>query len=289
MPIDVAMHNPRASVVCAETDGNIVTSCTNANDVALNRVNEVVRAAAGAADDVESVSMQMDGVLKQYDETEIVVKRWRTDRAANGAAGHCELDDLVARELVDRAGGEQVLRGGSTAQDLEKDGNGRLGEGCAVNLELEGCKVEHHVEVDIDIGSTRESNSRRSGVGEGVEVGLEQGGAVGRLGGSGVHVGSASITKDGGVKTTVESSGTDIGVCADPVVVYGLVGVEHERVALSGEDLDAVDGEGLDVDTIGFDNRLLKQSIHDVQLESWLGTHHSMPVNGEGVVGVARS
>ena len=64
MPIDVAMHNPRAGIVGAETDGNIVTGCTNANDVALNRVDEVVRAAACATDDVESVSVQMDGMLK---------------------------------------------------------------------------------------------------------------------------------------------------------------------------------------------------------------------------------
>ena len=159
------------------------------------------------------------------------------------------------------------MRSGGAAEDLEQNGNGRLGEGSTVDLELEGGEVEHHVEVDIDIGGTRESNSGCGGVGEGVEVGLKQRGAVGCLGGGGVRGGSASIAKDGRVETAVESSGTNVGVGADPVVVDGLVGVEYERVALSGEDLDTVDGEGLNVDTIGFDNRLFEQSIHD-RLES---------------------
>ena len=64
MPINMTVHNPRAGVISAETNGNVVTSSADADDVALDRVDEVVGAAAGATDDVEGMSVQMDRVLE---------------------------------------------------------------------------------------------------------------------------------------------------------------------------------------------------------------------------------
>ena len=64
MPINMAMHNPRASIVRTEPNGDVVPSDSEADNIALNGVGEVVGAAAGTADDAEGMTVQMDGVLR---------------------------------------------------------------------------------------------------------------------------------------------------------------------------------------------------------------------------------
>lgn len=63
MPVDVTVHDPRASVIRLEPDGNVVGSGANANYIALNRVHVVVDIAAGASNDTEDVTVQVNGVL----------------------------------------------------------------------------------------------------------------------------------------------------------------------------------------------------------------------------------
>ena len=178
-------------------------------------------------------------------------------RATNGTARHGELNNLVTRKLVNGTTGEEVLGKACTAEDLEEYGDGRLVESIAVDLELESGEVEDHVKVDVDISSANRSDSRSSRVSEGVEVGLEEGDAAGRVGGR-VGFSGSDVTENGRVETTVEAGRSDVGVSADPVIAHGLVGIKHERVALAGENLDAVDGEGLGVDTVRLDNGLRK-------------------------------
>ena len=64
MPINMAMHDPRASVIGSEPDGDVVACDSETDNVALNGVGEVVGAAAGTADDAEGMAMQMDRVLQ---------------------------------------------------------------------------------------------------------------------------------------------------------------------------------------------------------------------------------
>jgi hypothetical protein len=88
-----------------------------------------------------------------------------------------------------------------------------------------------------------------------VEVCLNQGSVDDGSGGR-VCVRSTSVAENGGVDATGEASGTDVGVGTDPVVADGLVGIEDDRVTLTGEDLEAIDGKRSVVDTIDFDDGL---------------------------------
>ena len=60
--VDVAVEEPRAGVVRREADGDVVTSGTGADDVALGRVDVVVVGLASAADDVEGVLERKESV-----------------------------------------------------------------------------------------------------------------------------------------------------------------------------------------------------------------------------------
>lgn len=103
-----------------------------------------------------------------------------------------------------------------------------------------------------------------------MEVGLNHGVRVGRLGARGVGVGCTDISQDRRVDASRESGGADVGIGADPVVVNGLVGVKDEGEALPSKDSDAVDGERDDVDSVDFNDS------------------ESMSVDGENIVRVAR-
>lgn len=89
-----------------------------------------------------------------------------------------------------------------------------------------------------------------------MEVGFKQRVAVGLLRRGGVFVSSADIAQNSGVEASVKPSRADVGVRANPVVAGILGGFENERVALTSEDLDAVDGKRLSVNTINLDDRL---------------------------------
>jgi hypothetical protein len=64
MPINMAMHDPRASIIGTEPDGDVVACTSEADNIALNGVGEVVGAAAGTPDDAEGMAVQVNGVLR---------------------------------------------------------------------------------------------------------------------------------------------------------------------------------------------------------------------------------
>ena len=58
------MEEPRSRIVREEPDGDfIISTITNRHHISYNRVIEIVGRTIGAADDVEIVPVQMDGVL----------------------------------------------------------------------------------------------------------------------------------------------------------------------------------------------------------------------------------
>ena len=54
----------------------------------------------------------------------------------------------------------------------------------------------------------------------------------------------------------METYGSHIRVCADPVVIDGLVCGEDKRIPLADENLDRVDSVGLMINAIDFDDGL---------------------------------
>lgn len=119
-----------------------------------------------------------------------------------------------------------------------------------------------------------------------MEVSLKEGSAVGGLRGHGVGIGGTVVAQNRGVETAGEASGAKVRICADPVVCDGLVGVQNEGVALAGENLDAVDRNGHDVDAVDFDDSL-NLRFSDCKRSKRLRTNHGMNIDGECVVRIA--
>ena len=63
MPVNVAVEEPRARVVCEEPDCNIITGVAHAHDVADDRVFIVVRVITSTADHVERMTMEVNRML----------------------------------------------------------------------------------------------------------------------------------------------------------------------------------------------------------------------------------
>ena len=125
-------------------------------------------------------------------------------------------------------------------------------------MELEGVEVERDCKVDVDIGGPGFWGPRGSGIGEWVKVRLDHRVAVGLLQCGRVAVHRPDIAQDCRVQPSIETSRTDAGISANPVIVDGLVGLQNERVALAGEDLDAVNSELLCADAVRLDDVLLE-------------------------------
>jgi len=66
MPINVAVEEPRARVVSEESDRDVIVIVyvPDAHDIADDGAVKVISLVAGAADDVERVSVQVNGVLE---------------------------------------------------------------------------------------------------------------------------------------------------------------------------------------------------------------------------------
>ena len=116
MPVDVTVQVPRTSVISRETESDVVTSCTNADSVAARRVNVVVRRAACSADDVEGMTVQVEGMIA-------------SSRDRN-------LDSRVRWERVYGAGREQSCWVGSTTEDLKEYWDAGRVESYAIHSEL---------------------------------------------------------------------------------------------------------------------------------------------------------
>ena len=65
MPVNVAVEEPRAGIVCDETNRDIIPNGTNTHDIPNNRVVKVVGRVTGAADHIEVVAMQMNRMLSK--------------------------------------------------------------------------------------------------------------------------------------------------------------------------------------------------------------------------------
>lgn len=188
-----------------------------------------------------------------------------------GGNGERELDDAVCGESEDAAAGEQIGRTLRTAHDLQQDRHCRGGEGSAVDEEVrailesavssapydKGDKPETHeteIEVEGVVNTADHSSTGRSDVSERHEARLlQQVGAAGigcvRL--DGVR---AVVAQDSRVDATRDGDGTDVRNGPEPVVTDVLVGIEHERVALPGEDLDGVRSDWVDIHSVGLDD-----------------------------------
>jgi hypothetical protein len=57
MEVDVAVEEPRAGIVCAEADRDVVSRRANVNHVALRRVVIIVGRLASTTDDIEGVAV----------------------------------------------------------------------------------------------------------------------------------------------------------------------------------------------------------------------------------------
>lgn len=193
MPVNVAMHDPRARVVGGEANGDVVAGASQADDVALDGVDKVRSGLASCADNAEDVAMQMHGV-----------------GASRCATRHADLNDLVARKDIDASGGEQVLGSACARQDLEEDRNAGLDEGCTVDCELTTSKGSS--KIDVDIRSSDSGNTRGGGVGERDKVVFDQWVGVGILSRDGVNIGCSNVSQDGGVDATGEASRATVGV-----------------------------------------------------------------------------
>jgi hypothetical protein len=64
MPINVAVEEPRARIVSFESDRDVIARVPDAHDITFDGVVEVISGVAGAADDVEGVSVQVNRVLE---------------------------------------------------------------------------------------------------------------------------------------------------------------------------------------------------------------------------------
>ena len=129
MPIDVAVQEPRSSIVSEESDGHIIPRISHAHDIADHRVVIVVSRISSAANHVEVVPVQVDRVLAY------VIQSGSHDKSANSSTAYrstkskracrkTNLDALLALERVDGPFREKVRRR-YTVQDLEKYRNAR--------------------------------------------------------------------------------------------------------------------------------------------------------------------
>jgi hypothetical protein len=118
------MEEPRSRVVREEPDGDfIISTITNRHHISDNRVVEVVGRTIGAADYVEIVPVQMNGVLfMEATGLNFMILELRfgvTHWAASRTTRNCQLNALVRIETIDAAFGKKIRCFLGTAKDLE--------------------------------------------------------------------------------------------------------------------------------------------------------------------------
>lgn len=254
MEIDMAVEEPRTGVVSLEPNGDVITSTTSTDDIANNGVVEVINGASCTTNDSKVMTVQVERMRPSKDTTR-----------------HAQLDNAIRVEGDDTSNGKKVLGIRLTADDLKEDRSGGRDERGTVDKEVGAVEGEEKVDM-VDVGTIWLVTTGNARVVEWVEVCFEK--RVARCRGSSrgrVLVGCTGVTKDSRVDTTGEGSTSTVGLGSNPVVVDGLVGVEHEGIPLSSEDLDRVNRQRLRIDTISFDDR------------------HSMSVNAKLIVRVTRN
>ena len=85
---------------------------------------------------------------------------------------------------------------------------------------------EGHVHVDREVDAADFRLTRRSHICERNEIRLCEWRDTRRLVGDRLYIRRTVVTEDGGVNAAVEAGGADIGICANPVIVNRLGGVQ---------------------------------------------------------------
>jgi len=148
VPVNMAVDEPWARIVRHEPDREVIRRAgAHARNVADDGVIIVVSRGSSAADHMEVVSVQVDGVRPTLSTTR--------DR---------NFDALVGIERVD-ASRRHKLFCVRTIQDLQQDRDVRALEGDVVDEEAREVRAELHCQVDVLIGTARERFSgHRNGI-----------------------------------------------------------------------------------------------------------------------------
>jgi hypothetical protein len=149
VPVDVAVEEPGTGIVGEEPNRDVITGVADAHHIPDNRIDKVVRGVAGAADDIEGMSMQVNRVLyRRAMRVKVMAptspkghNMMNTHRSANGTTGNGEFNALIRLEAVDTTRGQQLRRGLSTAQYLKQHRNSRGLEINAIDEECSACIV----------------------------------------------------------------------------------------------------------------------------------------------------
>jgi hypothetical protein len=107
----MAMEEPGTRVVGEEPNRDVITGVADAHNIPDDRIVKVVRGIAGAADDIEGVSVQVNWVLfrraMRVRARVLVSLKGRhmmvTHRSAKGTTGNGEFNTLIWLEAVDTA------------------------------------------------------------------------------------------------------------------------------------------------------------------------------------------
>jgi len=112
----VAVEEPRARVVREESDRDVITRLAHAHDVADDGVIVVVVQVTSAADNMERMSVQVHGVLREgkgraCQTISTHAKRcMQTHRPTSNARRHGNFDAHIASERVDTSGRDKLRR-----------------------------------------------------------------------------------------------------------------------------------------------------------------------------------
>ena len=153
---------------------------------------------------------------------------------------------------------------------MKEHWNSWWNEGNIVNGEIQISGVESKVKIQQEISTAYLRPSRSGKVGERNKLRFYE-----RIGAGGLISGGISggvrpqVSQNTRVDTTTESGGSQVRVCADPVVADGLICIQDERITLSSEYLNLIYHQRLDVDAVDFNDR------------------ESVAVDLEGEVGIA--
>ena len=63
MPVDMAMHEPWTRVIGEETERHFVSPLSDSYDIPTNGILEVILLASSYTNDIEGMSMKVNGVL----------------------------------------------------------------------------------------------------------------------------------------------------------------------------------------------------------------------------------
>lgn len=138
MPVDVAVHEPRAGIISSETINNemrskgsmsdcspndgLLTGVADAHDITLRRVDEVGSSLTGALNDGEGMLQTHEcGRSTQRKRNATYTMKMDRVRSTSGTTRQSDLNDFVGGELIYAACWKKACRGSGSAEDLVQD------------------------------------------------------------------------------------------------------------------------------------------------------------------------